>query len=80
MWNPVHFVAKSRFMPEAELVDFALKNQDKYGIEVVTPTHILVNNWYVDEMCNDFREQNTELCERTRTERVAALKKENEHA
>ena len=80
MWNPVNYVAVGRFMPEQELVDFAVKNEAKYGIEIVTPTHVLVNTWHVDQMCEDFRKEFPELCERVRAEKVAALLKENEHA
>jgi hypothetical protein len=79
MWNNINYVAIGRFLPEQELLNFAVKNADKYGIDVVTPTHVLVNTWYVDQMCEDFRNEFPELCEQVRAEKVAVLHKENQN-
>lgn len=77
MHNPVNYVASSQFLPEKELVEFARKHADKYRIDVVTPTHLLVSNWFVDKMLDDFRAEFPELCERTRAEKIAALMERN---
>jgi len=80
MWNNINYVAAGRFLPAQELLEFAVENAEKYGIDIVTPTHVLVNTWHVDKMCEDFRTQNPELCERVRAEKVAGIYKENQRA
>jgi hypothetical protein len=77
MWNPVNYVAVGRFMPEQELVDFAISNEAKYGIDIVTPTHVLVNTWHVDKMVEDFQNEFPDLCRDTRIAKVAELKAKN---
>ena len=79
MHNPVSFVARSQFLPEQELVDFAVKHSEKYSIEVVTPTHVIVSNWFVDKMLKDFRAEFPELCDLTRLEKIAELKERNKN-
>ncbi len=65
MWNPVASVAKSFFLPEPE---FAF---DPFGL--------LGNfgNFWVDALIADFKAEFPELCERTRVDKVAALRAHN---
>lgn len=54
MWHTIPFVAESRRLDAAALTDFAIANQDKYGIatERGRPE---VNTWHVDQMVADFK-------------------------
>lgn len=75
MWNQVQYVAVSQFLPEPELVAFAIENTDKYSIDREAKTNVpYVGTWYVDAMLKDFRAAFPELCERTRAEKIAAMK------
>jgi hypothetical protein len=80
MWNNVNYVAVGRFLPAQELQDFALKHADKYGIDVVTPTHVLVNTWHVDKMVDDFKAEFPELCKKVRADIMAGIHKETKSA
>lgn len=77
MWNAVERIAKDMFMPEAELIAFAEANEDKYSVDTKVKGDPWVSNWHCDAMLKDFRAQNTELCERVRDEKIAALRAEN---
>jgi len=54
MWNPVETVAKNRKVDVNELVEFATKNEAKYGI-AFEGEHALVNTWHVDQLVIDFK-------------------------
>ena len=53
MWNSVALVAKTNNIPEADLVDFAISRDAKYGI-VVENGDAKVSNWSVEELLKDF--------------------------
>lgn len=74
MWNPLTVVAHGHFLPENEFVAFAILHQDKYRLDVSDPTRPEVGNFWVDDLINDFRTANQELCERTRAEKIAELR------
>ena len=56
MWHPIPFVAESRRLDAAALTDFAMANQDKYGIMLATHAGLPeVSTWHVDQMVDDFK-------------------------
>lgn len=71
MWNPVKLVASNMFLPETEFMEFALKNEDKYRIDVSNPAIPEVGNFWVDALIKDFRAAFPDLCARVRQERIA---------
>lgn len=79
MWNTLTAVANSQFLPTEELAKFALNNEDKYHIDNSNPKYPEVGNFYVDDLIRDFRAANTELCERTRNEKIAELRERNKN-
>jgi hypothetical protein len=59
MRNPVAKVARFHNLSEADLVDFALSRDSKYGI-VVEYGEATVSNFHVDRLLNDFQRQQAE--------------------
>jgi hypothetical protein len=54
MWTRVSEVAEHRRLPVAEMVAFAIKYEDKYGI-IDTETEPMVGTWYCNDLVRDFR-------------------------
>ena len=78
MWNPVRLVAKNRFLPEQELIVFAVVNEDKYRIDTAcdgTVTDPWVGNFWVDQLINDFAAAYPQLCEHARADAIRQLTK-----
>ncbi|MBL1153140.1 MAG: hypothetical protein HND43_10475 [Armatimonadetes bacterium] len=53
MWHSLAFVAQSRRLNEKMFVEFALSDQERYGI-VVERGVAEVNTWHVDALVSDF--------------------------
>lgn len=54
MWNLVEHVAKHNKVDPAELVDFALSRDARYGISVESGD-AKVSNWHSEDLVSDFR-------------------------
>jgi hypothetical protein len=54
MWTRVAEVAEHSRLPIAEMVEFAIKHEAKYGI-INTETHPMVGTWYCNDLVRDFR-------------------------
>jgi hypothetical protein len=74
MWNTLTAVANSQFLPTDEFTEFAVKNEEKYRIDMSDPKHPEVGNFWVDALLKDFRAAFPELCERTRKEKIEQFK------
>lgn len=56
MWTRVSQVAENRRLPADKLVEFAVKNESKYGIiDFEEGKEPMVNTWYCDDLVRDFR-------------------------
>jgi len=56
MWHHIKSVAEERNLSPRKLVDFALANQEKYGV-FHNIGEVLVNTFHVDKLISDFVEQ-----------------------
>jgi hypothetical protein len=54
MWHPIAFVAESLRLDGQALTEFAIENEDKYGI-LIEGRGPEVNTWHVDALVSDFR-------------------------
>jgi hypothetical protein len=54
MWHNLTFVAESRRVDPKALTDFALANEDQYGI-ATDRGEPEVNTWHVDKLVADFK-------------------------
>jgi hypothetical protein len=59
MWNPVERVAKHQNLDQADLVDFALSHERKYGIDIVGGV-AMVSNLSVEKLLADFKKEQEE--------------------
>jgi hypothetical protein len=59
MWNPVERVAKHQGLDQADLVDFALSRDNKYGI-IIEGGVAKVSNLSVENLLADFKHEQDE--------------------
>jgi hypothetical protein len=60
MWNRVALVAQHQKVDPAALVDFALSNERKYGIDIVGG-EAMVSNWHSEDLVADFKQFEIDL-------------------
>jgi hypothetical protein len=62
MWHEVNFVATIMKLPKADLVDFALSHECKYGI-IIENGDAMVSTFNCDDLIKDFRKLQAEISE-----------------
>lgn len=77
MWNSVKNVAANQFLPEPELVAFAVSNEEHFGIDLTDHLNPFVSNWHVDAMIDMFRKTEPVLCANVWAEKTKLLKHKN---